>query len=136
MRLFSAVRQRAKWIEAEAAALVRKHGRDAYTVACDMEQQANTLSAILSWHAIKKVILSRPPADGIDLLPPVRASNCISCLVQKISATHEGGPPNLYACIACVAQRIGGGSLKLNLKPDVPSKRAVCPAHDQVLEHQ
>jgi len=115
MRLFSAVRQRAKWIEAEADALVGEHGKDAYNVACDMERQANDLSAKLSWRAIKKVVLSRLPGDGVDLLPLARANNCISCLVQKISGTHDSGPPNLNACIACVAQRIGGRSLDLNL---------------------
>jgi hypothetical protein len=38
MSLFSAVRQRAKWIKAEAAALVGDYGKYAYKVACDMER--------------------------------------------------------------------------------------------------
>ena len=44
MHLLGAVRQRAKWIEAEANALVAEHGKDAaYALACDMKRQANDL---------------------------------------------------------------------------------------------
>jgi hypothetical protein len=115
MRLFEALRQRAKWIETEADTLVREHGKNAYAVASDMERQANDLSAKFFWHAIKKIILSRPPGDGIgDLLPPVGESNCISCLVGKFSGMYEsGGPPNLQACVSCLTRR-RGGSLDLH----------------------
>ena len=124
MRLFEAVRQRAKWIETEADALIEKHGDEAYRVAREMERQANNLSAALFWHAIKKVVQSRPAGSGVDLLPPVRAGNCISCLVEKFSGMHEsGGPPNLQACGSCLMRQLRRSSHEL--EGDELSKRAV-----------
>ncbi len=108
MQLFGAIRQRAKWIESQADALIGEHGKNAYTVACYMERQANSLSTKIFWQAIKKVVVARPLEDEIELLPPPKqANNCISCLVEKISGTHEsGGPPTLRACASCLTRRI------------------------------
>jgi hypothetical protein len=104
MRLFEAVRQRAKWIETEADALIERHGGDAYSVACRMERQANNLSATLFWRAIKDVIASRRPADGVDILSPLRSNNCISLSgpenrrnAGKRSASQSSGVRELLA---------------------------------------
>ncbi len=106
MLFFDAFRQRAKWIEVEADALIEEHGKDAHAVADYMERHSNNLSAKFFWRAIKRVVLTRPLEDGIDLLPPVRATYCIACLVEKFSGMHEsGGPPNFRACASCLTAR-------------------------------
>ncbi len=106
MRLLGAVRQRAKWIEAEADTLLAEHRRNvACAIACDMKRRANHLSATLYWHAIVKLVRSRAPEGGADISSPLRETNCISCLVEKISGTRESGePPNLRACVSCLTR--------------------------------
>jgi hypothetical protein len=128
MRLFSAIRQRAQWIEAQAEATIQEHSKNAYSVALEMERQANDIGAKLSWHAIRKVILARA-GETVDLLPPVPANNCIACLVHKISGAE--GPPNFQSCSSCV-MHIGRGSYSKKLEVDEPSKPPVWPDKNQM----
>ncbi len=102
---------RAKSIEAEADALVEAHGAHAREASHHMERQANDLGAALFWRSVKRALSRRQIAKETDILPPARAHNCLTCLAERFSGTHESGAPALpAACLSCVAQRLSGGS--------------------------
>ena len=80
MQLFGAIRQRAKWIESQADALIGEHGKNAYTVACYMERQANSLSTKIFWQAIKKVVVARAPGRRNRALAATKAGEQLHLL--------------------------------------------------------
>ena len=130
--LFESVSQRAKWIESEADALVGEHGKDAYRVACDMERRSGELSAKLLWYGVEEAILSRRTENGMDLLSPVRASYCISCLAEEIPGLNLKARADCLRSVASNERRHD-----LNLEGEGSSKRAVWPArpaHDPLLD--
>jgi hypothetical protein len=115
-------RDRDKTIEAEADALAEKHGLGAGLAARNMERQANNLSAALFWRAVGKALSRRKIEEAVDVLPPTRTHNCLTCLAERFSGTHESETSLPAACIACVAGRLRGGS-----HGRIPAGRAPTP---------
>jgi hypothetical protein len=113
-------RERAKWIKVDARMLAGKHGEGAYDVAREMERQANSLSAFLYWRAVGKALSGTVRSeDGVDNLAPAHGNNCISCLVDRIAGTHDNEGPHMpFACISCVAHRLGVGADRLSVEAE------------------
>lgn len=127
------IRDRAKSVEAEADALVEKHGAGAWEASRHMERQANTVSAALFWRAVGKTLSRRRSAEGMDILLPTRAHNCLSCLAERLSGARESqAPPLPAACIPCLAQRLSGRSSRPILEAQEPEVSLACtPAHHE-----
>ncbi len=105
--LLKNVRERAKSIVAEADSLIETHGKTAFVIARDFERHANSLGGALYWHAVRKVVSTRI-ASEVDLLPPEQSSNCVACLVERISMTEDGGSNAMpLACVSCLAKGLG-----------------------------
>ena len=120
LTLIDNVRGRAKAIIVEAETLVAKHGRAADEIVREFERNANSLGASFYWRAVKKVVSTRVRSD-VDLLPPMKANNCTTCLVEVIAGTHEAqGLPLPLACGHCVGQLISHSSQLKWVRGDPP----------------